>query len=103
LEAITHESRVASGTILLGDPGCFGHRSSRGVRLSHPSRQLGYLFENLLPLPLEQVHAIYRRVPKQQRSFIGCAMDRAALDLEISQQDQTAADASSGFIADVYR
>lgn len=41
------------------------------------SRRLGYLFEPVLPVPLESVHAVYAR--SSRGAYVACAMDREAL------------------------
>jgi hypothetical protein len=41
---------------------------------------LGYLFENVLPgLAIEDLHAIYRRVPASSSEYIACALPRCTL------------------------
>jgi hypothetical protein len=40
-------------------------------------KQLGYLFENVLPVPIEQVQAVYART--SEGKFIACGMDREQL------------------------
>jgi hypothetical protein len=40
-------------------------------------RHLGYLFESSLPLPIEEVHAVYRRVSGDR--FIACGVERELL------------------------
>ena len=40
--------------------------------------QLGYLFERSLPLPIDDVHAVYVRIGKSKR-YVACGVDRARL------------------------
>src|SRR5436190_5964659 len=44
--------------------------------------QLGYLFENVLPLPIEQVHAVYLRLPRTKQ-HVACGMGRETIQQEI--------------------
>ncbi len=45
---------------------------------------LGYVFESVLPgIPIEEVHAIYQRLPGQQRRYLACAVPLSALEQEV--------------------
>jgi hypothetical protein len=45
------------------------------------AKRLGYLFESVIPgVPIEDVHAIYRRLKGHQRRFIACGLPSGALD-----------------------
>ncbi len=40
-------------------------------------RRLGYLFETVLPLPIDDIHAIYRKLPQQK--YLACGMAHTQL------------------------
>jgi hypothetical protein len=49
----------------------------RGVK--RRQKQLGYLFEAVLPVPIDDVHAIYRSVPGSDQRYLACGMARDAI------------------------
>src|SRR5687767_9460006 len=52
-----------------------------------PSRlhqQLGYLFENVIPgASIEEVHAIYERLPNGSRSYLACGVTKDVLRQQV--------------------
>jgi len=50
-------------------------------RLGKRTKQLDYLFEPLLPVPLDEVHAVYH--PLADRRHLACAVDRAILEAHL--------------------
>src|SRR2546427_10985136 len=52
-------------------------------RTADPRHQLGYLFEAVLPLSIDQVHAQYSRIPGGKQ-FVACGMDQETLQGEIA-------------------
>jgi hypothetical protein len=49
-------------------------------------QQLGYLFEHVLPVPIDQVHAVYSRLDGHSPRVLACAVQRDALDEQIRNQ-----------------
>ena len=47
-----------------------------------PHQQLGYLFEHLLPLCIDDVHAVYKRIDHER--ILACAMERTSLEKYIT-------------------
>lgn len=58
-----------------------------GSMVTGPRRKsrLGYLFEQTLPVPIEDVHAVYTSLPDGQ--IIACGMEREELRKEIARED----------------
>ena len=59
-------------------------------RRKNSLKQLGYLFETYLPVPLEQVHAMYLKLPAASGSIVGgrwlaCGMQIDELQLQIEK------------------
>jgi hypothetical protein len=55
-------------------------RTLRNFRNFRGHRQLGYLFENVLPVPIEDVQAVYVRLPGG--SYLACGMDKNLLQAQ---------------------
>lgn len=59
-----------------------------GIGSSHTTRtQLGYLFESVLPVEIESVHAAY--LPLSDTRILACAMNRAELDQALADDAMT--------------
>jgi len=81
---------VLDGSMLGGAP----------VRGRRRRQRLGYLFESLLPgIPIEEVHAVYERLPGER--YLACGVTRSALAEGISPETVTLAPVSlPAFVAD---
>src|SRR4051812_38964886 len=54
-------------------------------RITDPKRQLGYLFEGVLPISIESVQAVYARI-HGTRQFVGCGIERKNLQVVLGEQ-----------------
>jgi hypothetical protein len=63
------------------EPGDFP-QSSNALTSRATRRRLGYAFERVLPLPIEQVHAVYMRT---ERAILACGIDLPQLQAALDQ------------------
>ncbi|MBT8207359.1 MAG: hypothetical protein KJO18_03715 [Acidimicrobiia bacterium] len=51
----------------------------RGRGRARRRRQLGFLFESALPLPVDDLHAVFERLPGSPPRFVACGIEKSRL------------------------
>jgi hypothetical protein len=59
------------------------------------TQRLGYLFEGFLPgVPIEEMHAVYRRLPEPGKRYLACGLPRAVIEQGVGTEALTLTPAS---------